>query len=260
MYRFIDIGKIDPFYSVGLFESIANQVAKNNSRETLLFWRVNKTCIYLGYHQYVKEEINEKFCKENNIPIIRRILGGGCGFCDENQILYSIIGKEGNFIPYDISNSYKKVLNGVVIALNILGFNAELNEKKNAIYCNGKKISGNAQFRNNRVAIINGSFLLDFNFAMMNNALKNPAKNLDCEKAEDGMITLKQLYNEKNIDIDEIKKILKEGFENALGIKFKKGKLLKQEIKIAKELTEKYKKETWIYRMDLKSRLFNTFS
>lgn len=251
-YRFIDIGKISPYYSVALFESIANQVAKNKSKETLLFWRVNRECIYLGYHQYVKDEINEEFCKDNNILIVRRILGGGCGFCDENQILYSLIGKEGNFIPYDIKNAYKKVLNGVIIALNDLGFNAEFNEKRNAIYCLGKKISGNAQYRNNGVALINGSFLLDFNFDKMNKALKFPAKNLLVDKAEEGMITLMQLFDNRKINIANIKITLKRGFEKALGVKFKKGKLKLEERKIAKELEKKYKTKEWTYRMDLK--------
>lgn len=289
-YRFIDMDKVSPYYSVALFGSIAEQIAKNKSKETLLFWRVNKECIYLGYHQFVKSEVNEKFCKQNKISIVRRILGGGCGFCDENQILYSVIGKEGNFIPYNIQNAYKIVLNGVIFGLNDLGFNAEFIEKRNAVYCNGKKISGNAQYRNNGVAMINGSFLLDFNFEKMNKALKFPAKNLHCEKAEDGMITLKQLFKEKYkkeimkngketninrrkikkflknnsennneivLNINEIKEILKNGFERALGVKFRKGKLTKEEKKIVKELTEKYKTKEWIYRMDLKKRKEN---
>jgi len=44
------------------------------------------------------------------IGIVRRILGGGCGFCDEDQILFSVIGKERGTIPSDIKAAYEKVL------------------------------------------------------------------------------------------------------------------------------------------------------
>jgi lipoate-protein ligase A len=95
MLRFLDLGKIDGFYSAALFESVGRHVGAGFAPETILFWRVRSPVVYLGYHQCVKDEIFADFCSRNNIGIVRRILGGGCGFCDENQLLYSVIGKIG---------------------------------------------------------------------------------------------------------------------------------------------------------------------
>jgi lipoate-protein ligase A len=47
--------------------------------------------VYLGYHQYVEDEIHEDYCAANGIQVVRRVLGGGRGFCDEDQILFSVI-------------------------------------------------------------------------------------------------------------------------------------------------------------------------
>lgn len=249
-WRFIDLDKIDGFYSAALFESIAKHVGANLSPETILFWRVMSPVVYLGYHQCVADEINEEYCNDHNIGIIRRILGGGCGFCDEDQILFSVIGKDAGIIPTDIQAAYKKVLGGVVNALSDIGAWGEIEPARNAVYTKGRKISGNAQGRIDGAVLINGSLLLDFDFGLMDMVLKNPTKNLypvNC--AREGMITLKELGV---TDIEFVKKNLREGFESALGIVAEEGVLTKDEIQMADRLLEKYNKYEWTYKMDIK--------
>jgi len=249
-WRFIDLDKIDGFYSAALFESIARHVGANLSPETILFWRVKSPVVYLGYHQCVADEINEDYCKNHNIGIIRRILGGGCGFCDDDQILFSVIGKDAGIIPTDIQTAYEKVLVGVVNALAQLGAEGEIEPARNAVYTKGRKISGNAQGRLDGAVLINGSLLLDFDFGLMDKVLKNPTKNLfPVNSAREGMITLKDLGF---TDIEFVKKTLRMGFESALGITTGEGMLTKDEIQMADRLLEKYQDHEWTYKMDIK--------
>ena len=253
MWRFLDIDKIDGFYSAALFESIGKHVGSGSSPETILFWRVKSPVVYLGYHQCVEDEINAEFCSSSNIGIVRRILGGGCGFCDEDQILYSVISREGGVIPGDIQAAYKKVLSGVVEALVTLGAGGEIEPERNAVYSKGRKISGNAQGRFDGAVLINGSLLLDFDFEQMDKALKNPTKNLrPVSFAREGMITLMDMGI---TDIGYVKISLRNGFEKALGISTKDGALTKSEIEMAEQLLEKYLHNDWIYKMDIKHSL-----
>ncbi len=252
-WRLLDLDKIDGSYSAAIFESIARHVGMGSAPETILFWRVRSPVVYLGYHQYVEDEINVKFCSKNNIGIVRRILGGGCGFCDENQILYSVIGCEGGVIPNDIQSAYAKVLSGVVNALESLGIGGEIEPDRNAVYSRGKKISGNAQGRLGGAVLINGSFLLDFDFEAMDKVLKNPTNNLrPVAHARDGMITLKEMGI---TDIKYVRKALRQGFEKALGISSQEGMLTESEAGTANQLLEKYLKHDWTYRMDIKRAL-----
>ena len=257
-WRFIDLDKIDGFKSAALFESIAKNVGGNVSPETILFWRARSPVVYLGYHQCVEDEINVDHCRNHDIGIVRRILGGGCGFCDENQILFSCIGKEGGIIPPDIQAAYTKVLGAVVNALHTLGTAGEIEPTRNAVYSNGRKISGNAQGRLDGAVLINGSLLMDFDFELMDRVLKNPTKNLyPVANARDGMITL----NDIGItDIDLVKKALLNGFEKALGITTYEGMLSENEINTANQLSQKYRCYDWIYRMDIKRAQRKRFS
>jgi len=250
MWRFLDLDKIDGFYSAALFESIGRHVGIGSSPETILFWRVRSPVVYLGYHQCVEDEVNADFCSARNIGIVRRILGGGCGFCDENQILFSIIGREGGVIPGDIQAAYRKVLGGVVDALETLGAGGELEPERNAVYSRGRKISGNAQGRFDGAVLINGSLLLSFDFELMDKVLKNPTKNLlPVSSAREGMITLKDMGI---TDIEHAKKALRVGFENALGISLKEGVMAENEMNLANRLLERYTQREWIYKMDIK--------
>jgi lipoate-protein ligase A len=257
-WRYIDLDKIDGFKSAALFESIAKHVGLGLSPDTIFFWRVRSPVIYLGYHQCVADEINIDYCIDKNIGIVRRILGGGCGFCDEDQILYSCISKEGGIIPPDIKAAYEKVLGGVVKALITLGAGGEIEPARNAVYSKGRKISGNAQGRLDGAVLVNGSLLLDFDFSLMDIVLKNPTKNLfPVATAREGMITLKDMGI---TDIDFVKKTLREGFEEALGIRTYPGILTENEINTANQLLEKYKSHDWTYRMDIKGSMRKTSS
>jgi len=249
-WRFIDLDKIDGFYSAALFESIARHVGANLSPETILFWRVRSPVIYLGYHQCVADEINADYCNEHSIGIIRRILGGGCGFCDKDQILFSVIGKDAGIVPADIQSAYKKVLGGVVIALSQLGASGEIEPVRNAVYTSGRKISGNAQGRFGGAVLINGSLLLDFDFGLMDKVLINPTKNLyPVNHAREGMITLKDIGI---TDLGFVRKTLRSGFESALGIRTEDGVLTGDEIQMANGLLGKYQNHEWTYKMDIK--------
>jgi lipoate-protein ligase A len=249
-WRFIDLDMIDGFYSAALFESISKHVGAGSSPETIFFWRVRSPVVYLGYHQCVEDEIHADFCNRSSIGIVRRILGGGCGFCDENQILYSVIGREDGVIPRDIRDAYRKVLKGVVNALEALGERGEIEPARNAVYSKGRKISGNAQGRIGGAVLVNGSLLLDFDFELMDRVLKNPTKNLRPVKhARDGMITLKDMGI---TDIEDVKRTLREGFEKALGISSEDGMLTESEAGMVEQLLDKYTQKDWAYKMDIK--------
>jgi lipoate-protein ligase A len=254
MWRFIDVDRVDGAYSTALFQSIGRHVGSGTSDETILFWRVTNPALYLGYHQYIEDEVHEAYCQTNNIDIVRRILGGGCGYCDSDQILFAVIGTLGGIIPANVQGAYKKVLSGVVSGLKNLGLEGELDQTRNGVFVRGRKISGNAQGRFEGSVMVNGSFLLDFDFETMDKVLKHPTKNLrpHVNTARQGMITLSDLMELPDLEV--IKQALRAGFEDALCIGTYYGQVSETEVNMAHELTTLYKSRDWTYRMDEKRK------
>ncbi|MCK4937699.1 MAG: lipoate--protein ligase family protein [Methanosarcinales archaeon] len=252
MWRFVDADLIDGAYSAALFHSIGRHVGSGDTDETILFWRVKRPTIYLGYHQFVEDEVHEDYCREHNIDIVRRILGGGCGYCDQDQVLFSVIGAQSSLIPGNVQAAYNKVLSGMLLALEGLGLDSEIDPTRNGVFVQGRKISGNAQGRFDGAVMVNGSFLLDFDFDTMDCALKHPARNLrpNVNTARDGMVTLSDLMDLP--PLDKIKQALCMGFEEALGIGTYEGTILDEEEKLAVELTRQYASVEWTYRNDHK--------
>lgn len=244
---------VEGAYSTALFHSIGKHVGLGDADETVLFWRVKRPTLYLGYHQYVADEAYESYCSDNHVDIVRRILGGGCGYCDSNQVLFAVIGKDGGTIPGSVQAAYRKVLKGVVLALSKLGLDSELDPERNGVFVDGRKISGNAQGRFDGSVMVNGSLLLDFDFETMDKVLRHPTKNLrpHLRTAREGMITLFELMDTPP-EPGHVKKALHSGFEDALGIDTYRGHISDSEHRLAEELLKQYTSRQWTYRMDIK--------
>ena len=252
-WRFIDLGCVDCFYGPAAFEAVMDARAKDLVSDTILFWRPEKPAVYVGYHQCVHADINVEACKAAGVPIIRRILGGGTGYCDCGQIIYNVISKEeGSGLPYGPKGVYGIVLGGVIEALKILGIkDSSIDEERFSVYANGKKISGSGQLSSRGVVNSGGSFLVDFNYFELSKYLKDPVKNLkkNITSPEDGLTCLRREIGE--ISIEKAGNALRKGFETALG-PAASGSLTDYELKAAEELKDKYLSYEWTFRADMR--------
>lgn len=252
-WRFVDLGPVDCFYGPAAFEAIMDARAKDLVPDSILFWRPKTPAIYVGYHQFVKEDINVEACNAAGVPIIRRILGGGTGYCDSDQIVYNVIFKEeGSDIPPGPKAVYGKVLEGVVCALKCLGIKgACIDGERFSVYANGKKISGSGQLSSCGVVNSSGSFLVDFNYGEMSRYLKDPVKNLKkgIMRPEDGLTCLRREIGE--IRMEEAGKALLSGLEKSLGAA-NPGHLTDHESQAAIMLLPKYRSHEWSFRADIR--------
>ena len=252
-WRFVDLDEVDPISAPAAFEAVMDSVRCGLADDTILFWRPASPAVYVGYHQPVKEDIDVERCRQKGVPIIRRTLGGGTGYCDANQIIYNIIYKEGRSgMPHGPRNVYGLVLQGVIEAVRLLGIvDACIDEQRFGVYANGKKISGSGQLTSGGVVNASGSFLVDFDFSAMKQLLKDPVKNLRAgvREPEEGMTCLRREVGE--ISVENAKKALRQGFESVLSRAYD-GSLSGYEKQLASHLREKYVSDGWNFRADLR--------
>lgn len=119
-----------------------------------LFWRTTPT-LMLGKYQNVLSEINLDYARENRLNLVRRMSGGGTIYTDLGGWQYSFIQPQ-----QDEEIEFRSFITPVVTALRRLGIPAEFSGR-NDILVNGRKCSGNAQYKQKGVVVHHGSLLFD---------------------------------------------------------------------------------------------------
>jgi lipoate-protein ligase A len=128
-------------------EVLTRAVGTGRREPTLRFWDRLQPEVVIGRFQSVRNEVNEDAASELDIPVTRRITGGGAMYVEvPNVITYSL------YVPLDLVagmsfvDSYAFLDNWVIRALQSLGIDAWY-EPINDITSSGGKIGGAAQAR-----------------------------------------------------------------------------------------------------------------
>ncbi len=125
----------DPYFNLATEE----YVLKNFDEDSFMLWR-NAPSIIVGKHQNTLAEINVEYVKQHNIPVVRRLSGGGAVFHDLGNLNFTFIqkGKEETLIDF------RKYTLPILEVLQKLGIAAKF-EGRNDLTIDGLKFSGNAE-------------------------------------------------------------------------------------------------------------------
>ena len=124
----------DPFFNQA-FEDYVFRTFRED--EVLLLWR-NRPAVVVGCYQNICREVHVRALLEQNIPVVRRMSGGGTVYHDLGNLNYTLITGQNGALDYD------RCLAPVLRALNALGVPAQKSRTCDMIV-DGKKISGSAQ-------------------------------------------------------------------------------------------------------------------
>lgn len=157
----------DPYFNLA-----AEEVLFKSRQEPLLFLYSNQPSVVLGKHQNALAEINYRFIRDNNIPVVRRISGGGAVFHDLGNLNFSF-----HLSVDDTSKiSYRDYQLPVVNLLRSMEFAAELGQR-NDILIDGLKVSGHAAHVFRKRVLSHGTLLIDSNKTLLSEALRGePSK------------------------------------------------------------------------------------
>ena len=223
-------------------------------RESLVLVSPATPYVCIGYHQDVTHEIDIDFCRENNIPIFRREVGGGAVYLDGGQLFFHLILREDNpVIPQSKKAFYQKFLQPIVNVHHRINIAAEY-KPVNDIIVNNRKISGTGVGEIGDCVVFVGNLILDFDYKMMSRVLKVPDEKFRDKvrnTIEGNLSTIRRELNEDEIarwDEAKLNALMAEEF----------GKLLdtfescqKDDALIAKmeDLGHKMIDDTWLYRI-----------
>ncbi|WP_321279894.1 lipoate--protein ligase [Marinifilum fragile] len=160
----------DPYYNLACEEYLLK-----NYDEDFFFLYINQDSLVVGKHQNTLAEINLDRVNEENIPVVRRLSGGGTVYHDFGNLNYCLIkkGEKGKLVDF------KSYSSPIIQALQKLGVNAKF-EGKSDLTIDGKKFSGNASHVYKNKVMQHGTMLFSSDLKRLNQLLKvNPLKFTD---------------------------------------------------------------------------------
>lgn len=158
-----------PYFNLALEEYLL----KNFTEDCFLLWR-NAPAIIVGKNQNTLAEINLDYVKEHQIPVVRRLSGGGAVFHDLGNLNFTFIMQDQD----RIEDNFRKYTQPIIDTLATLGVKAEFSGR-NDITIDGKKFSGNAQCYYQGKVLHHGTLLFTANVADLSSALKVSAAKLE---------------------------------------------------------------------------------
>jgi lipoate-protein ligase A len=131
--------------------------------------------VIVGRNQNTLSQINEPFVRERNIPVIRRLSGGGAVFHDLGNINFTFISLGNTLDGLDFARFTRPVIE----AMRHMGVPAEF-DGRNDLVIEGKKFSGNAQHIHKDRVLHHGTLLFASEVADISGALRvDPEKYRD---------------------------------------------------------------------------------
>lgn len=160
---YINSNSTDANFNFALEKYAMDELAISN--DYFLFWRTHPT-LMIGKFQNALQEINMDYVKANKVNVVRRVTGGGTIYTDMNGWQFSFITKNSQDKHLDFAYFTQPIID----ALASLGIHAELSGR-NDLLIDGRKFSGNAQYKTKKVNLHHGSLLFNTTIEHMVRAL-----------------------------------------------------------------------------------------
>ncbi|HAN79539.1 MAG TPA: lipoate--protein ligase [Bacteroidales bacterium] len=158
---FIENFRSQPYYNIAAEEYLL----KNFTQNIVMLYR-NQPSLICGKHQNVFAEVNHNLLFAGEIPVVRRLSGGGTVYHDLGNLNFTFLlnGEEGKLV------NFRQYAQPIIDFLRSIGAPAEFSER-NDITIAGKKVSGNAEHIYKNRVLHHGTLLFNTNLENLENAI-----------------------------------------------------------------------------------------
>jgi lipoate---protein ligase len=169
-----------PEQNLACDEALLDLCEEKDGVEILRFWEPSEYFVVVGYANKVQTEVNFSFCRQNDIPVLRRCTGGGTVLQGPGCLNYTLVLRVDGLHPLQnisatndfVMNRHRETLTG------LLGAKVE-HCGHTDLAIGGLKFCGNAQRRHKRSLLFHGCFLLQLDIDLVAKALPIPSRQPD---------------------------------------------------------------------------------
>ena len=185
--KVLDLTLPTPAENLACEEALLDAAEAGESGEVLRFWESPRYFVVVGYANKVATEVNSAACEPRGVPILRRCSGGGTVLQGPGCLNYALILKiteDGPTRSINAANQFIMERNRQAVAAALgTAHLAPRIEGHTDLALDGRKFSGNSQRRRRNFLLFHGTFLLHFDFALLNELLPMPSLRPDYRRA-----------------------------------------------------------------------------
>ncbi len=197
MMYYIESTSTDPYFNLALEQYVFDKL--NRSHSYFMLWQ-NHNAIIVGKYQNTAGEINADYVKEKDIAVVRRLSGGGAVYHDLGNLNFTFIMDSDGGAGLDFAAFCRPV----AAALGSLGVTVELSGR-NDMTIDGKKFSGNSQYRKQGRVMHHGTILYDSDLHVVGQALQVSKDKIESKGIQSvrSRVTNVRPYLERDVPIRE---------------------------------------------------------
>jgi lipoate---protein ligase len=175
--KLLDLTLASPAVNLACDEGLLDSCEEGPPAEVLRFWEPREYFVVLGYSSRIRSEVDLDSCRALGMPILRRCSGGGTVLQGPGCLNYALVLeiREGSSLT-GISEANAFIMNRNRNALNSLLDGKVLIQGHTDLTLGGLKFSGNSQRRKRHFLLFHGSFLLNLDFAVIDQTLPMPSQ------------------------------------------------------------------------------------
>ena len=250
-WRYIKNDNVIASAGLAADEVLANCSGAGTSLPTLRLYTY-QPCALVGRFQTIENELNLNYCVKNKIPVNRRPTGGGAIIMGQDQLGVALVipGKSDETYAH-VRERMAQFSQGIISGLATLGIEVEF-RRKNDLEVNGKKIAGLGLHKTAMNGLLfHASLLVDLDVPFMLNVLKTPFEKIsdkEISTVSERTTTVRREID-TNLNINELRTIILNGYRNAFQVDIQKGDFTKSELEEIHQLEkDKYRKRDWIFQ------------
>ncbi|HEU6449454.1 MAG TPA: lipoate--protein ligase family protein [Verrucomicrobiae bacterium] len=189
--KFFDRTFSTPAENLAADEALLDWREQYGGDEILRFWESPEPFVVVGYANKIATEVDADACEKNQVPILRRCSGGGTVLQGRGCLNYALILRIAENSPLaNISSANQFIMdrNRAAIQTLLPAFETTPSVFHYSIISisghtdltiGDAKFSGNSQRRHKSFLLFHGTFLLNFNLALIEQCLKLPSLQPD---------------------------------------------------------------------------------
>jgi lipoyltransferase and lipoate-protein ligase len=166
--RYIQSSSTDPRWNLALEEYAFDRLASEGG--LFMLWR-NENAVIVGKHQNTFAEVRADEIAQRGTHVVRRLSGGGAVYHDLGNVNFTFVMRD------DGKLDFAAFCRPVQQALAEMGVTSELSGR-NDMTIEGKKFSGNSQYRKNGYIMHHGTLLYDSDLSTVAAVLQPDSEKL----------------------------------------------------------------------------------